>query len=91
MELADTPDSKSGAFGHAGSTPAQGTNNATVAQLVERLVEGQGVAGSIPARCTISLYNARMVEMADTEDLSPFAKALAGSSPAAGTIYGNFR
>lgn len=27
-----------------------------------------------------------MVELADTEDLSPFAKALAGSSPAAGTI-----
>ena len=25
VELADTPDSKSGAFWHAGSTPAQGT------------------------------------------------------------------
>ena len=60
--------------------------HAAIAQLVERLVEGQGVAGSTPARCTISLYNARMVKLVDTKALSPFAKALAGSSPAAGTI-----
>lgn len=90
VELADTLDSKSRAYGYAGSTPAQGTNHAAVAQLVERLVEGQGVAGSTPARCTISLYNARMVKLAATEDLSPFAQALAGSSPAAGTSLLSF-
>ncbi len=59
--------------------------------LVEHRFEEPGVAGSTPARCTILLYIARMVELADTMDLSPIAQALAGSSPAAGTIYGNFR
>ena len=62
VELADTPDSKSGAFGHAGSTPAQGTNHAAIAQLVEHRFEEPGVAGSTPARCTILLVIARMVE-----------------------------
>lgn len=52
-ELADARVLKTPAAARAGSNPALGTKfHGTVAQQVERLVEAQEVAGSIPAQPT---------------------------------------
>ena len=54
--------------------------------MVERLVEGQGVEGSIPSRGTI-FFSVLMAESVDATGLKPVAFGHSGSTPDWDTMF----